>query len=37
LDISNENISEPAIAVKGTSGPNDLAKPIAIAVLPVPG
>ena len=35
--ISNENISEPASIVKGVSSPSDLAIPIAIAVLPVPG
>jgi len=37
LDISNENISDPASIVKGVSSPNDLAMPIAIAVFPVPG
>ena len=37
LLISKENISEPDIIVKGVSLPNDLAKPKAKAVFPVPG
>ena len=37
LDISREKISEPASMVNGVSSPRDLAIPIAIAVLPVPG
>jgi len=37
LDISSEKISEPAMAVNGTSYPRDFARPIAIAVFPVPG
>ena len=37
FDISNEKISDPAIIVKGTSSPKDLAIAIAIAVFPVPG
>jgi hypothetical protein len=37
LLISRENISLPASIVKGVSSPRDLAIPIAIAVLPVPG
>ena len=37
LLISSEKISEPASMVNGVSSPRDLAIPIAIAVLPVPG
>ena len=37
LLISSENISLPAMLVKGVSCPNACAMPIAIAVLPVPG
>ena len=37
FDISREKISEPASIVKGVSSPRDLAIPIAMAVLPVPG
>jgi hypothetical protein len=37
LLISSEKISEPASIVNGVSSPKDLAIPIAMAVLPVPG
>lgn len=37
LDISKENISEPASIVKGVFAPKLFAIPIAIAVFPVPG
>ena len=37
LFISSENISLPAIAVKGMSWPSAWAIPMAMAVLPVPG
>lgn len=37
LLISSEYISEPAMLVKGVSGPRACARPIAMAVLPVPG
>ena len=37
LDISREKISEAASMVNGVSSPRDLAIPMAMAVLPVPG
>ena len=37
LDISSEKISEAASMVNGVSSPRDLAIPMAMAVLPVPG
>ena len=37
FDISREKISEPASIVNGVSSPRDLAIPMAMAVLPVPG
>ena len=37
LLISNEKISDPDNIVNGVSSPNALDKPIANAVLPVPG
>ena len=37
LDISSENISDPANIVNGVSSPRLFAIPIAMAVLPVPG
>lgn len=37
LLISSEKISEPAMVVNGVSSPRAWAKPMAMAVLPVPG
>ena len=37
LLISNEKISDPAIVVNGVSSPRAWARPIAMAVLPLPG
>ena len=37
FDISSEKISLPAMLVKGVSSPRAWARPIAIAVFPVPG
>ena len=37
LDISREKISDAASMVNGVSSPRDLAIPMAMAVLPVPG
>jgi len=37
LDISRENTSEPDMVVKGVSSPSSWARPIAMAVFPVPG
>lgn len=37
LDISRLNTSEPLMVVKGVSSPSSFDRPMAMAVLPVPG